>query len=410
MPHSTEVDLRALLERQKPGFALERPFYTSPELFEIDLEHIVSRQWLFVEHESEIPDPGDYLLYEIAGESIIVVRGEHGEVHALYNVCRHRGSRVCLEPRGRRRRFTCPYHSWSYGLDGTLLSARQMPADFDPASYALAGYPVKVFEGLIYINLSAGRAADFELITQHLSPFVAAHGLTGAKVVHRETYPTDGNWKLVVENFQECYHCVPAHPEYTDVNTYVRAAESGGYDSAIRAWESTAATMGHPVGDHHWIEEEPLQPHRVGRQPIREGFLTLTRDGTPAGPLMGDFEQYDGAETYVEIGPLHYIYGTNDHATLFRFTPITATHTEVLLIWMVRADAREGVDYDVDHLKWMWDVTTIQDTRIIGNNQKGVNSRRYVPGPYSTQETGSAGFTQWYLGQMRERATGDPTS
>ena len=184
-----------------------------------------------------------------------MARGEDGEVHALYNVCRHRGSRVCLESAGRRQRFTCPYHAWTYSLDGKLVSARQMPSDFDASSYSLARCRVKVFEGLIYINLSADGAADFELITGHLSPFVAPHGLSRAKVVHRETYPTEGNWKLVVENFQECYHCASAHPEYTDVNAYVRARGREGYEPTIVEWESKAAAMGHLAGRHRWHEE-----------------------------------------------------------------------------------------------------------------------------------------------------------
>lgn len=142
--------------------------------------------------------------------------------------------------------------------------------------------------------------------------------------------------------------------------------------------------------------------------PIREGFLSLTKDGTPAGPLMGEFEEYDGAETGGSFGALSYFYVANDHATMFRFTPISPTFTEVALSWLVREDAEEGADYNVEHLKWMWDVTTIQDTRIINDNQRGVNSRRYQPGRYSLRETGSANFTTWYLSRLQGRDASDP--
>lgn len=399
---SNGYNLSTLIDRQKPGFALEQPFYTDPRLFELDLERIVGRQWLFVDHVSRIPAAGDYLLYEVAGESIIVVRDADGAIHAHYNVCRHRGSRVCLEARGNVRRFVCPYHAWAYDLTGKLVAARQMPEGFDPARYRLAQCHVKVFEGLIYINLSEGEPPEFDRVTEHLGPFLKPHGLTRAKLAHQEVYPTYANWKLVVENFRECYHCASAHPEYTDVNAYVRAYDDGpdAYEPVVERWEERAKAMGHPVGRRRWPDDVPLHPHMAWRKPIREGFQTLTRDGTPAGPLMGDFAEYDGAETFMVFSPLHYIYGANDHATLFRFTPIHATLTEVLVLWMVHEDAVEGTDYDVDHLKWMWDVTTIEDTQIINDNQKGVNSRRYQPGPYSELEPGPTAFTAWYLDRL----------
>ena len=143
------------------------------------------------------------------------------------------------------------------------------------------------------------------------------------------------------------------------------------------------------------------------RKPIREGFLTLTKDGTPAGPLLGELEEYDGAETGVTFGALSYFYVANDHATTFRFTPRSPTFTEVVVTWLVREDAVEGVDYDIDHLKWLWDVTTVEDTRIINNNQKGVNSRRYLPGPYSEREPSPARFTAWYLSRLRGEEASD---
>ncbi|MDH3690411.1 MAG: aromatic ring-hydroxylating dioxygenase subunit alpha [Gammaproteobacteria bacterium] len=392
-----------LIERQEPGHTLEQPFYIDNEIFQRDLECIVNRQWLFVDHVSRVSNPGDYFLYEIAGESIIVVRAEDGDIHAHFNVCRHRGSRVCIESEGRLNRFVCPYHAWAYALDGPLLSARQMPQDFDTSSWHLHRCAVRVFEGLIYVSLSdIDRAADFDLITMNLCPYVAAHGLAKSKIACRRTYSTDANWKLVVENFRECYHCLPAHPEYTAVNAYVRANEKvvGAYGEAIEEWNVKASAMGSAVGlfDSAGFD---IQPHGAQRQPIRDGYLSLTQDGKPAAPLMGDFKQYDGGETFVYIGPLHYMSLANDHGTLFRFTPVTPVHTEVMVTWLVDETAREGVDYQVEHLKWMWDVTTVEDTKIINNNQQGVNSRRYRPGPYSMREGFTQRFTEWYLDQIK---------
>ena len=399
MAMTNGVSLETLIARQKPGFSLEQPFYTDREIFERDLAVIVAKQWLYVDHVTRLPEAGDYMLYGVAGEEIILARGDDGEVRAFYNVCRHRGSRVCQESSGNTKSFSCPYHGWTYALDGTLTSARRMPEGFDAADYPLFPCHVRLWEGLIFINLSDGEASDFDILADNIGPFLKPHGLARAKIAHREVYPTEGNWKLAVENFRECYHCQPAHPEYTRVNAYVRANEerSDAYRSTVETWEKQAAAMGHPIGQFYTASDLPGQPHGAFRQPIQDGYKTLSRGGNPVAPLIGDFKQYDGGECLMVFGPLFYLYAANDHATTFRFTPVSPRHTEVVLTWLVREDATEGVDYEVDPLKWMWDVTTVQDTTIIGNNQAGVNSRRYRPGPYSERECYTEEFVRWYL-------------
>ena len=397
----SEEPIAALLARQRSTHTLEQPFYNDARIFELDLRQVLAPQWQYVDHVSSLPNVGDYLLYEFADESIIVVRDKDETIKAHFNVCRHRGSQICLEPRGNVKRLVCPYHAWAYRLDGSLDHARHMPQEFDRDAHGLAPCRVQVFEGLIFVNLGDEEVADFDDIASHVGPFAQLHHLADAKVVHRETYPTYANWKLAVENFRECYHCAPAHPQYTTVNKYVRMAERElhSYDDEVQAWAKTQSDSSRPVGFHRWPENR-LQPHSAWRQPIGDGFLTLTEDGTAAAPLMGEFAEYDGAETGIFMGCLSYFYATNDHATTFRFSPVNTHFTMVELAWLVRADAQEGKDYDLDHLKWMWDVTTIQDTKIINDNQKGVNSSRYVPGPYSLQEIGSTRFAEWYLSRL----------
>ncbi len=394
--------IEALAARQKPGHSLEQPFYLDRGVFERDLERIATKQWLFVDHASRLTEPGDTLLYEIAGESIVLVRGRDRAVRAFFNVCRHRGSRVCLKPTGKLRTLTCPYHGWVYDLEGKLVHAKNMPEGFDPAAWSLHPCQVRVWEGMIFINL--GRAGDpdvmpFEPLAESLGRYLRPYRLDNAKIVARKVYPTEGNWKLAVENFRECYHCASAHPEYTTVNAYVKAGDDqpGSYQKVTDAWAKVWAAKGRPVERLDSESTDRRQPHGVFRQPIREGWVTLSQDGKPVAPLMGELDEYDGGETLVMFGPLFYVYLANDHATLFRFTPVTPTHTEVVLIWLVRGDAIESRDYDVERITWMWDVTTVEDTKIIGDNQLGVNSRRYGPGPYSMREAGTQGFVRWYL-------------
>ena len=358
-----------------------------------------------MDHISRWRKPEDFVVHEIADESIIIVRAADGELRAHFNVCRHRGSRICVEESGHVSRLVCPYHAWAYSLEGKLESARQMAPGFDRQDYSLHPCKVAVLNGLVFINLQENPGADFDVLAADLQGFIAPHGLEHAKIVHREVYPTNANWKLVVENFRECYHCTHAHPEYAQVNAYVRAHDRdiGNYTPVSPTTADTTSKYDRRLS--HQRYPYPPQPHTGWRQPIREGFLTLTEDGKPAGPLMGDFAEYDGAETGIVFGCLSYFYLANDHTTAFRFTPKSATYTEVELTWLVHEDAENGVDYDVERVKWMWDVTTIQDTKIINDNQKGVNSRRYTPGPYSLREASTASFIEWYLDRLSSGMT-----
>ena len=401
------VSLEELVARQTPGMSLEQPFYTDASIFERDLERVVSKQWLFVDHVSAIPATGDVITYEIAGESLILVRGKDGQVRAFFNVCRHRGSRICLKPKDNVRTLTCPYHAWVYDLEGQLIRATLMPEGFDPSDWPLLPCQARVWQGLIFINLADEDdpdVIDFAELETVFAPFAEPYRIDQSKIIANKNYPTDGNWKLAIENFRECYHCAAAHPEYTTVNAYVNDGnrDREAREKVVDAWASEWEAKGHvtrgqrPWGDGH----NDKQPFGVFRQPIRDGYMTLSEDGQPVAPLMGDLKDWDCGETLLIFGPLSYLYIANDHATLFRFTPISPGHTDVIVSWLVREDAVEGRDYDVDKIVWMWDVTTVEDTKIIRDNQLGVNSRRYRPGVYSMRERGTTGFVNWYISRL----------
>jgi Rieske 2Fe-2S family protein len=140
-----------LIAAHKPGHALAQRFYTDPEVYELELERIVSRNWILAGHESELAEPGDFKVLNVARESAIIVRSENGAINAFANVCRHRGSLVCLEERGNTRKFECPYHGWMYDTDGKLVGARSMPEGFDRDSYSLHRVSVDTIQGLIFV-------------------------------------------------------------------------------------------------------------------------------------------------------------------------------------------------------------------------------------------------------------------
>ena len=143
--------LDELIRNHRPGYSLDQAFYTDPDIYELELERIVYRNWILAGHVSELPQPGDFKVVNIARDSAIIVRGQEGELRAFANVCRHRGSLVCLETHGNTRKFSCPYHGWVYGLGGELLAARDMPADFDKAAYGLKPVSFDVIHGLMFI-------------------------------------------------------------------------------------------------------------------------------------------------------------------------------------------------------------------------------------------------------------------
>jgi len=393
----SEDSARKLLAEYRPGWSLPQRFYTDPEIFARDVERIFMREWLLIDHASRIPRPGDYFLFEIAGESIIVVRGKDGQVNAFFNVCRHRGSRVCIEPSGSAPALVCPYHAWSYGLDGKLLSARAMPKDFAPADHALRRCGVRLVEDLIFICL-AENPPPIEPQFQTWERFIRPHGLTRAKIAHRVVWKVKANWKLLVENFLECYHCGPAHPEYCSVMLHTRPASGLARDAEIynalaRDWAERAKAQGTFIARTTLDSEPYCMSDRV---PIKENFLTQSRQGRPVAPLMGDFAAYDGGVTAGELEPLNFYIAPNDYFLVPRFTPLTVDTSEMEMIWLVRADAVEGRDYRLEALIWLWKVTTDEDKTLIEENQAGINSRSYQPGRLAEVERSLMRFITHY--------------
>jgi len=390
-----------LLATYRPGQSLPRDYYTSPRVFERDLERVYLRHWNFVAHASRIPVAGDFFLYRLAGESLIIIRAKGGAVHALLNVCPHRGSRICLTESGHATKLVCPYHAWCFDQDGTLLAARHLPPDQDKTQLGLQRAQVRVVEDLIFVSLAA-QPPDFEPLAADLRKFFGPHGFGRAKICERTTMTLRANWKIAAENFFECYHCLPSHPELTQVMSYVWAFDSPTLAAERQEytgrWEAKVRALGHVVGANK-RHDGPC--HTICRIPIREGFLTQSREGRPVAPLMGDFKEYDGGVTATQFFPINWLVADNDYAMLVRFTPVDVQSTEVEITYLVHQDAVEGRDYNVEEVTWLWRKTMEEDQKITEDNQAGVNSRFYRPGPHSRDETALAEFLGWYLDQIR---------
>jgi Rieske 2Fe-2S family protein len=397
-----------LAARTVRGYSLDRAFYCDDAVFAADMEQVIGRKWIVAGHIDRVPRKGDYFLFRIGNESIIVVRSGEATINAFYNVCRHRGSLVCAESSGRVARLTCGYHAWTYGLDGALIAAPLMPADFSKKDFGLHRCHVRVFYGFIFINLSDEEPVDFDASFADLAPYLDFHGFADAKIAYTQSYPTTANWKLVVENFVECYHCASAHPEFCSMHppeallAFGAGPSSGPTDAVekylptVKAWEERAAALGRPIGT---VDDDPQSSHLrlLLQRTIRAGFETETQNGRPASTLMGKRREFDQGRMYLSFSPFTQLVATNDFAVLFLFTPRTTMHTDVDLYWLVDG---KTTDVDVKRMIWGWDETTKQDKRITENNQAGILSKHYQPGRYSEQERRVVTFQQWYLAQF----------
>ncbi len=402
--------LRAALADYRPGHALPQSFYQDPTIFEHDMRSFVMAHWHCVGHASMVPNPGDFFTVEIGTESIIIVRGKDRQIRALLNVCRHRGSRVCTESQGTAKNgmFVCPYHAWTYSCTGELERARLMPEDFRKSDYGLKQVPLRVCEGVLFITYSADPL-DFARVEESFGHAAKVYGWAKAKVALRKMYAINGNWKLVAENYQECYHCGPAHQEYSKRHVFARPqAQREAADQAMAARD---AELGIGLTDVDCFAEDAGLGHESAdscRSALLDGYLTGSRDGQLVAPLMGEFKgkRSDGGFSFLDVGPTSNFVAYPDYGLIYRTIPLTASKTAFELIWLVDENAVEGTDYRTDDVAWMWDYTSLEDKKIIEFNQAGVNSAFFEPGPYTPMESDAARFVDWYISSMRQVAAG----
>lgn len=392
------------IENYAPGYSLSQSFYKDPQIYALELETIFHEHWLFAGHLSQIPKVGDFFTVEFGAESIIIVRSKSGEVKAHANVCRHRGSRLCLETRGSKKLFTCPYHAWSFDLDGGLISARNMPEDFNLSKNGLHPVHIQLLGGLIFISL-AEKPLSLSNLRKDLNPLFGLFGFDSLKLADRKSYPIKANWKLAVENYQECYHCTPSHQEFAKIHAMARDPESF---AAMKA-DYKSSNLGSPKLAEFNFYFEHAAPGQEGyqydRNPLLPGNLSGTLGGKPAAPLLGDLTGYDGGASELMIGPMMFFLIYDDHIVGYRFAPTDIDNCVCDIFWFVREGATENKDYTLEQLTWLWDETTIADKTIIMNNQKGVNSKYYRPGRLSNMESFQQSFLNWYIKKLNKMSS-----
>jgi glycine betaine catabolism A len=386
------------LSNDRKGHTLPRGLYVSDEAFAFDTQVMLKSVWLYACTVAHVKNAGDYFVFELAGNSIIILRGRDNEVRAFWNSCRHRGAKICLEQSGRAPRLMCPYHQWTYGLDGKLLAARSMAEDFDKADHGLNPVALENVGGLIFICLS-DNPPPIDRVKADIADQIAVYDLEKLKVAVQDDYIEDANWKLVMENNRECYHCDVGHPELISVlgtTGFGKDAPADDYLETKRAeWQALGI-------DHDVIEFPDGWWHRVARLALANGAVTQSIDGKLAcQKLIGPFKVPETSSLSVWTQPNSWHHFCCDHVVTFSLTPIGPEKTLLRTSWLVHEDAVEGVDYNPDHLAALWRATNVQDGHFSMVNHQGIANDGYVQGPYAVEENLVEDFKDFYVDRAK---------
>lgn len=351
---------------------LPQRYFVSPEVFAEEERKIFGSAWVCVGHESEIAKAGDFFLANVAGESLIITRDQKGQAHGFYNVCRHRGTRLCEKASGHAAAIQCPYHAWTYALDGRLIGAPHMEeaADFDKSDYSLGGVALDLWEGFIFVSL-AEKPEPLEEWFAPLAGKFSHWNLPRLLSAKRIEYEVQANWKLIFENYSECYHCPGVHPMLAKVSPY---------DSAENDFCAG--------------------PFLGGFMAITKG-ASLTMSGNACAQPVGDIRGEDHARVfYYSIFPNMLLSMHPDYVMVHRLWPQSPGGTRVVCDWFFHADAFGRDDFHPQDAVEFWDVTNRQDWQVCELSQQGIASRAYRPGPYSPRESIPAAWDREYLRRL----------
>jgi Rieske 2Fe-2S family protein len=350
---------------------LAQKYFISPEIFAQEQEKIFSKHWVLVGHQSQLAEAGDYFVAEVASESLIIIRDKGGEVHGFYNVCRHRGTRLREDRSGHLSAIQCPYHAWTYGLDGRLIGAPHMDQvpDFDKADYSLHAVNLALWEGLIFVNLAESPTPMEEWFAPLNGKFWHWN-MSILRPAKRIEYDVKANWKLMFENYSECYHCPGVHPMLSKVSPY---------DSA-----ENDLTEG---------------PFLGGFMKINKG-AGLTMSGKACALPVGKIENLQEVY-YYSILPNMLLSLHPEYVMVHQLWPKSPERTLIVCDWFFHPDAFHRADFKPEDAIEFWDMTNRQDWHVCELSQQGIASRAYEPGPYSPRESIPAAWDEYYLQVMK---------
>lgn len=348
---------------------LAGPYYWDPLVLEQERERIFYRSWLCVGREERLAEPGDYCVVPVGHESVLIMRDKENRLGAFYNVCRHRGARLCAAGEGHLKgAVRCIYHAWTYGLDGRLIGTPHLSQDDELPREDFSLYPVAldVWAGFIFINLEADRAAPLATELGPIPERVRRYPLATLRCETRLVHEVEANWKILMENYQECYHCPGTHPELCDLVPLYR---KGVVDVA---------------------DEEVAY--------FRDGAVTFTMTGTTRRPFMSGLSEDEKRKYYGEaIFPNMMLNLFPDYAQTRILWPISPSRTRIITEWLFEPSTMAREDFDSSDAVEFITLISRQDWSVCEAVQQGVRSRAHRHGVYTSQETEVIGFKRWFL-------------
>jgi len=360
---------------------LPRRFYADPDFYRVELDRFYFNRWICAGRTDAIPRAGDYFTRAVGDESLIVTRAGSGDIQALFNVCRHRGTRLCDDAGGHFiDRIQCPYHNWTYDLEGRLLAAPHMPPGFCKEEYPLHRAGCEVWDGHIFVHLGAASsrltpappAPEIHPYTQPAPPAppalsdqladlpsrFAAWQMGDLQMGRRIVYDVKANWKLIVLNYNECLHCPNLHPTLNRLHHYMGAENVA----------PTACYCGGAMG-------------------FRDGVETMSMDGKRRRAFLpGLTEAQRQQVVYYAIYPNLLLSLHPDYVMTHTLWPRAHDRTEIVCEWHFHPTELARPDFHGDDAIEFWDLTNREDWWISEQSQLGINSRLYQPGPYSERE------------------------
>ena len=348
--------------------------FTDPRLFEVELARIFGRSWFCAGRAEEVPERGSYVVREIAGANVIVVRDERGDVVAHHNVCRHRGTVIAKDPAGCfPGRIRCPYHAWTYGLDGRLLAAPHMERTegFRPAEHPLLAVGAALWDGHVFLNL-ADRPPPLAEQLGDLPEKFRPWRMEDLRRVERRVYEVRANWKLIVQNYSECLHCPTAHPLLTRHSHHLSGAN-----------------------------DPPAEGYLGGRMDLRQGARTLSVDGGSNRACFAGLSADDRRRVYYyAVLPNLLLSLHPDYMLTCTLWPRAVDRTEIVCEWHFDPDAIAAGDFDPGGAIELWDVTNREDWELCERAHEGIATAGYRPGPYSNREELLHAFDRWVLARV----------
>ena len=359
----------------KGAKTLGRKYYTSKKILDKEYETLFYNDWICAGRSSELSNIGQYKTINIGKESIIILRDNNNKIVAHYNVCRHRGTRICNHNSGQfSKSIQCGYHGWTYDLNGNLIGAPHMDAvtNFNKDNYSLHHVALKEWEGFIFINLS-NKPSNFEIYFSPILNRFKQWNISTLKTLETKRYDVEGNWKLVIQNYCECYHCPILHPDLAAIHNYM-----GGRNDLYEG------------------------PFLGGYMDFSKNKNSITKNGELCSPILPQLEEKNKRRVYYySIFPNMLLSLHPEYVMFHTVWPNGNKKSIVECSWLFEEEVINSNKYQPEDAINFWDMTNKQDWYISELSQLGIQSKKYTPAPYSGQESLLAAFDSYYLEQFK---------